>query len=228
MYIDDDITVDEIDAVSGTLTVGKINSKIDGTNTRSIIHFTKYSLSSGFDDLDIDIKLKGKTDPQTTIYVVVYGVKGLLNNVPVNLWDRLYYYDNTSLKYEVPIDMNNKDITGLNNLDVNGQIDVKGNKITGVAEGTNPNDEVNKAQWDAYNSYYYYTDDLKHNNQKNVNFPNFNKYPFMSDTTEIIDIQLDGYYHIIFTDHYKGNTNTFRIISNTNPIFIQGFYSKSD
>ena len=40
--------------------------------------------------------------------------------------------------------MNNKDITGLNNLDVNGQIDVKGNKITGVAEGTNPNDEVNK------------------------------------------------------------------------------------
>ena len=36
----------------------------------------KNILSSGFDDLDIDIKLKGKTDPQTTIYVVVYGVKG--------------------------------------------------------------------------------------------------------------------------------------------------------
>ena len=59
MYIDDGITVDEIDAVSGTLTVGKINSKIDRTNTRSIIHFTKYSISSGYDDLDIDIKLKG-------------------------------------------------------------------------------------------------------------------------------------------------------------------------
>ena len=27
MYIDDGITIDEIDAVSGTLTVGKINSK---------------------------------------------------------------------------------------------------------------------------------------------------------------------------------------------------------
>ena len=113
MYIDDGLTVDQIDASSGTLKVENINSKIDGTHTRSIIHFVKYSLSSGFDDLDIDIKLKGKTDPQTTIYVVVYGVKGRINNVPVNLWDRFYFYDNTSLKYEVPINMNNKDITGI-------------------------------------------------------------------------------------------------------------------
>ena len=41
MYIDDGITIDEIDVQSGTLTVGKINSRIDGTKTRSIIHFTK-------------------------------------------------------------------------------------------------------------------------------------------------------------------------------------------
>ena len=58
MYVDDSITIDEIDALSGTLTVGKINSKINGTATRSIIYFTKNILSSGFDDLDIDIKLK--------------------------------------------------------------------------------------------------------------------------------------------------------------------------
>ena len=83
MYVDDGITIDEIDARSGTLSVGKINSRIDGTNTRSIIHFTKNILSSGFDDSDIDIKLKGKTNPQTTIYVVVYGVKGHVNNVSV-------------------------------------------------------------------------------------------------------------------------------------------------
>ena len=58
MYIDDGITIDEIDARSGTLTVGKINSRIDGTKKRSIIHFTKYTFASGFDDLDIDIKLR--------------------------------------------------------------------------------------------------------------------------------------------------------------------------
>ena len=104
MYIDDGITIDEIDAQSGTLTVGKINSRIDGTKTQSIIHFTKYTFSSGFDDLDIDIKLKRSRSKrfinitQTTIYIVVYGVKGQVNNVSVNLWDRFYYYDNDSVK----------------------------------------------------------------------------------------------------------------------------------
>ena len=85
MYVDDGITVDEIDARSGTLSVGKINSRIDRQKTRSIIHFTKNIFAEGFDDLDIDIKLKGKTDPQTSIYVVVYGVEGYVNNVSVHL-----------------------------------------------------------------------------------------------------------------------------------------------
>ena len=154
MYIDNGITVDEIDSTSGTLVVGKINSKINGTKTRSIINFTKYTISPGFDDLDIDIKLKGKTDPQTNINVVVYGVKGQVNNVSVNLWDRFYYYDNTSIKFELPVDMNQKDITGVNkitttNLDVQSQIDMKGNKIIGVGDGTSNNDAVNEIQLDA-------------------------------------------------------------------------------
>ena len=127
MYIDDGLTVIQIDASSGTLTVGKINSKINGTNTRSIIHFTKNYISSGFDDLDLDIKLKGKTDPKTTIYVVVYGIKGTVNDVDVKIWDRFYYYDGSNLDFEVPIDMNN-------------------NKIIGLANGTNDKHAVNKKQ----------------------------------------------------------------------------------
>ena len=42
-----------------------------------------------------------------------------------------YYYNNSSLKYEVPIDMNN-------------------NKITGVVNGTDPNDAINKSQLDIF------------------------------------------------------------------------------
>ena len=209
MYIDNGITVDEIDSTSGTLVVGKINSKIDGTKTRSIINFTKYTISPGFDDLDIDIKLKGKTDPQTTINVVVYGVKGQVNNVSVNLWDRFYYYDNTSIKFELPVDMN-------------------GNKITGVADGVDDSDVINKAQFDKIQSYYFYTNDLKHNNKKNVNFPNFYKYPFDSNITEIINIKLSGYYHIIYTDYYKGNTSIFRIHRNTTSIYTLTVDAKSD
>ena len=230
MYIDNGITVDEIDATSGTLVVGKINSKIDGTKTRSIINFTKYTISPGFDDLDIDIKLKGKTDPQTTINVVVYGVKGLVNNVLVNLWDRFYYYDNTSIKFELPVDMNQKDITGVNkitttNLDVHSQIDMKGNKIIGVGDGASNNDAVNKIQLDAkvatvnnkiiqirndintiLNSltklkYYYFTDQLKHKHANTVKFPAINIYPFSAvNNSEFLKIELDGHYQIIYTD----------------------------
>ena len=240
MYIDNGITVDEIDSTSGTLVVGKINSKINGTKTRSIINFTKYTISPGFDDLDIDIKLKGKTDPQTTINVVVYGVKGQVNNVSVNLWDRFYYYDNTSIKFELPVDMNQKDITGVNkitttNLYVHSQIDMKGNKIIGVGDGTSNNDAVNKIQLDAViaqlninintlnnliktnkdniatintnDGYYYFTDQLKHKNRSFVKFPpNINKYPFGLGRDQFrFRILLDGYYHIIYTDFYKSN-----------------------
>ena len=127
MYIDDGLTVIQIDASSGTLTVGKINSKINGTNTRSIIHFTKNTISSGFDDLDLDIKLKGKTDPKTTIYVVVYGVKGTVNDVDVKIWDRFFYYKDSDINFEMPIDMNNK-------------------KIIGLANGTDDKHAVNKQQ----------------------------------------------------------------------------------
>ena len=52
-----------------------------------------------------------KTDPQTTIYVVVYGVEGQVNDASVNLWDRLYYCDNASVKYEASIDIYRRDIT---------------------------------------------------------------------------------------------------------------------
>ena len=125
MYVDDSITIDEIDALSGTLTVGKINSKINGTATWSIIHFTKYTFSSCFDDLDIDIKLRSKTDPQTTIYVVVYGVSGTQNDVDPLVWDRFYYIENQKVTFEAPINMNGKDIADVNkittkDLDVNG------------------------------------------------------------------------------------------------------------
>ena len=118
------------DTLSGVTT----KSNIDGAKTRSIIHFSYNGLASGFNDLDIDIQLKSKTDPQTTIYVVVYGVKGNVNNVSVSLWDRLYYYDNDSIEYEVPINVKGKDMIDVNKittkyLDVNNNIDMKNRQI---------------------------------------------------------------------------------------------------
>ena len=247
MYIDNGITVDEIDSTSGTLVVGKINSKINGTKTRSIINFTKYTISSGFDDLDIDIKLKGKTDPQTTINVVVYGVKGQVNNVSVNLWDRFYFYDNTSIKFELPVDMNQKDITGVNkittkNLDVHSQIDMKGNKIIGIGDGTSNNDAVNKIQLDAkvatinnnitqinkslndiltQLTYFLFTYQLIHKNHNTVIFPSsINKPPFRSvrGNYDKLRISLSGKYLVSYTDSYK-NAGQFQIYDDTNSVY---------
>ena len=62
MYVEDGITIDEIEGASGTLSGVTTKSNIDGTKTRSIIHFSYNGLASGFNDLDIDIKLKSKTD----------------------------------------------------------------------------------------------------------------------------------------------------------------------
>ena len=151
MYIDDGLTVDQIDAIGDSIHVEKINSEIDGTNTRSIIQLHKQTVYPDSDDLNIDIKLTGKTDPQTTIYVVVYGVKGYVNDVSVNLWDRFYYYDNDydNVKYEVPIDMNNKDILNLNrlstqNVDVYNKIDMNNKKIINLSDGIDDTDAINK------------------------------------------------------------------------------------
>ena len=128
-------------------------------------------------------------------------------------------------------------------LDVNGQTDIKGNKIIGVGKGTENSDAVNKEQLDAVESeakslviavnkqvtqnktdiatmgYYYFTDQLKHNDSKTVKFPAVsNNYPYSADNnSEFLTITLDGYYQIIYTDFYtKGKRSQFIIHDDTN------------
>ena len=138
----------------------------------------------------------------------------------------------TNLDVNGQIDMKTKDITGVNkittaDLDGNSQIDMKGNKIIGVGDGTSNNDAVNKVQLDIkvatvnnkiiqirndintiLNSltklkYYYFTDQLKHNNADVVKFPAINSYPFSADNnSEFLKITLDGHYQIIYTDSF--------------------------
>ena len=133
--------------------------------------------------------------------------------------------------------MNKKDITNVNkitteDLDVNGQTDMKGNKIIGVGNGTANSDAVNKSQLDAVETqvksqvttvnnkvtqnktdigtinrldgYYYFTDQLKHDNSKIVKFPGtINSYPYSNGAQNSLRISLDGHYQIIYTDFYK-------------------------
>ena len=117
-----------------------------GYYSRSIIGFHKWVVHPGIDDLDIDLQLPIKSSvsqkpDKTPINVIVYGVRGTHSDIPIQIWDRYFYIDNKKTYFEAPIDMNGKNITGVNkittaDLGVNSQIDMKGNTIIGVGDGT--------------------------------------------------------------------------------------------
>ena len=117
MYAEDGIKIDPVNAFSGTVTVfkknSKINSKINGTKSRSVIQFHKSIIHNDLDDLNIDINLRDKTNLQTDIYVVVYGVSGLQNDVDPFIWDKIYYVENKIFHIKAPIDMGNHFITNI-------------------------------------------------------------------------------------------------------------------
>ena len=152
--------------------------------------------------------------------MVCYGVKGLQADVPSNVYDALWGVDNGVVTFNETINMGN-------------------NKITGVADGTADNDAVNKAQLDVSTKCYYYTNDLKHNKRGTVTFPAIsNSYPFSpplgQNHPSILRILLGGYYHIIHTDYYNGNS-VFKIMSDHNPssgnqqeLYTTNFIEKPD
>ena len=52
-------------------------------------------------------------DQTTTIYVVAYGVSGHQNDVDSRIWDRVYYIEKSTFKFEAAINMDNYQIKGL-------------------------------------------------------------------------------------------------------------------
>ena len=139
-----------VNATSGSLTVSKTNTNTFGDHSRSIINFHKYIFSSGFEDLDIDIALKNKAgnsyDPNTTIYVIVYGVTGHQNEVSTLVWDSAFALENKALKLKANIDMNEHDIINVDNLSFKSTLDMGGKEIKNVGNGIENIDAVNVKQ----------------------------------------------------------------------------------
>ena len=139
-----------VNASSGTLTVSRTNTNTFSDHSRSIINFHKYIFSSGYEDLDIDIALKNKAgesyDPNTTIYVIVYGVTGHQNEVSTLVWDSAFALENKALKLKANIDMNEHDIINVDNLSFKSTLDMGGKEIKNVGDGTENGDAVNVKQ----------------------------------------------------------------------------------
>ena len=153
MFFGDKIDPDNItvDCKSGTLQILSKNTKYSSDHSRSIFNFRKTVARPSDDELDIDIALKNKAseptyDAKTDIYVVVYGVEGLGNDVDTRLWDRYFYVDDKKIHFEAPIDMVDKDIENVNNLSINNELNMNNKQIKNLGDGTENSDGVNVKQ----------------------------------------------------------------------------------
>ena len=139
-----------VGATSGTLNVSRTNTNTFSDHSRSIINFHKYVFSSGYEDLDIDIALKNRAgesyDPNTTIYVIVYGVTGHQNEVSTLVWDSAFALENKALKLKDNIDMNEHDIINVDKLSFKDYFDMGGKEIKNVGDGIENGDAVNIKQ----------------------------------------------------------------------------------
>ena len=111
-----------VNAVSGSLNQVSTKTRVInfdyGYYSRSIINFQKLFTNPGIDDLDIDLHLylKDSVSPKpdkTPINVIVCGVRGTHSDIPIQIWDKLYYFHSGMLEFEAPINMNGKAITNL-------------------------------------------------------------------------------------------------------------------
>ena len=143
-----------VGATSGTLNVSRTNTNTFSDHSRSIINFHKYIFSSGYEDLDIDIALKNKAgenyDPNTTIYVIVYGVTGHQNEVSTLVWDSAFALENKALKLKANIDMNEHDIINVDKLSFKSTLDMGGKEIKNVGDGIENGDAANIKQLNDY------------------------------------------------------------------------------
>ena len=139
----------QISAVSSVETVSKVTTNVFNNHTRSIIHLHKYN-NVAPNRLMIDMVLKNKAGVsyanKLTIFVIVYGVSGYVNNVNTSVWDRLFEVINNVIKVESTIDMNKHDIKNVDNLSMNKLIDMNNGQIKDLGDGNENGDAVNVKQ----------------------------------------------------------------------------------
>ena len=227
IWLSDDVDHDTVslNGISAVETIHDLSNKTFNNYSRLIMQFSK-STDTAPNHLYVDIVIKmksGKTYPsKLQTYMVCYGIKGLQSDVPSTVYDALWGVDNGVVTFNESIDMGNK-------------------KITGVADGTADNDAVNMSQLNNIEKqlkYYFYTDDLKHNNESAIKFPsNIDKYPFITtigSSSDRLIIKLSGFYNIIYTDFYKGDGkfqimhHSWRGMDEPDPIYSLNITNKTN
>jgi len=98
----------------------------------------------------IDMVLKSKAGisyaNELTIFVIIYGVSGYVNNVHMSVWDRLFEVTKNTIKFEAAIDINKFDITNVDNLSINKLLNMNSKIIKNLGDGIEIADSVNVGQ----------------------------------------------------------------------------------
>ena len=182
IWSSDDVDHDTVslNGISAVETIHDISNKTFNNYSRLIMQFSK-STDTAPNHLYIDIVIKmtsGKSyPPKLQTYLVCYGVKGLQSDVSSQVYDALWGVDGDKIEMNTVIDMGSK-------------------KITGVADGTNDNDAVNKSQMDKFNNYFTFSNNLRHNSENVVKFPqaaSWNpsiSFPFELPTTNVMSLRI--------------------------------------
>ena len=91
-------------------------------------------------------------DPNTTIYVVVYGVTGHQNDVSTLVWDSAFALENKALKLKANIDMNEHDIINVDKLSFKDYLDMGGKETKNLGDGNENGDAANIKQLNEFES----------------------------------------------------------------------------
>ena len=120
-----------VTAASSVESIGAQRSNKFSNHIRSLVHLTKYS-SATPNYLMWDLVFKNKQgqgyDQKLTVWVVLYGTKGYHNDIPVQVYDRWYSFENDKLNIYPETVLRNEPTTDKNPT-TKKYVDTRTNKI---------------------------------------------------------------------------------------------------
>ena len=103
-----------VDCRSTSLNVNKQSTKIFKSYIRSIINLHKWHISPP-EYLMVDLKCDGTPESRTQgqANLIIYGIEGNHSNVPADVYDKAFIFENNKMVMEAKLDMNNKRIVNV-------------------------------------------------------------------------------------------------------------------
>ena len=128
-----------VSVVSTSLNIGQEATSPFSKYSRSIIHLHKYD-GTPPEYFYVDLKCQGiaNSPSQRHGHLIVYGIEGKRNDVSSDVFDELYYLENSKLTIKTAVEFQTANF--------NGNVDMKNHQIKNVQDGIENNDTVNIKQ----------------------------------------------------------------------------------